>query len=129
MSKTIKPSALADALQQELGLYHKDVTERVNVVGRTSIKKLLKLTKANAPKASGDFKKSLTVTETDDAGTGVKSFTLHAKPPKHRIFHLLVHGHATRNGGRVKGDPFLQNAVDAVLPEYEEAIEEALQDA
>lgn len=127
MSKTIKPSALADALQQELGLYHKEVTERVNDAGRTSIKQLLKLTKANAPKASGDFKKSLTTTETDDSGTGVKSFILHARAPKHRIFHLLVHGHAKQNGGRVEGDPFLQNAVDAVLPEYEKAVEEALQ--
>lgn len=127
MSKTIKPSALADALQQELGLYHKEVTERVNDAGRSSAKQLLKLTKAKAPTASGDFKKSLTITETDDSGTGVKSFTLHARAPKHRIFHLLVHGHATRNGGRVKGDPFLQNAVDTVLPEYEKAVEEALQ--
>lgn len=127
MSKTLSPSALADVLQQELGLYHKDVTDRVNEAGRTSIKKLLQLTKAKAPAASGDFKKSLTTSETDDSGTGAKRFTLHARPPKHRIFHLLVHGHATRNGGRVKGDPFLQNAVDQVLPEYEKAIEEALQ--
>lgn len=126
MSKTIKPSDLGAAIQQELGIYHADVVEKVNDAGRTASKKLLKQTKANAPKASGDFAKSLTVTE-EDNGHGMKNFTLHARAPKHRIFHLLVHGHAKQNGGRVKGDPFLQNAVDAVLPEYETAVEEALQ--
>lgn len=126
MSKTIKPSDLGAAIQQELGLYHADVIEKVNEAGKKASKKLLKQTKANAPKASGDFKKSLTVIE-EDNGHGMKSFTLHARAPKHRIFHLLVNGHAKQNGGRVPGDPFLQNAVDAVLPEYETAVEEALQ--
>ena len=126
MSKTIKPSDLGAAIQQELGLYHADVIEKVNEAGKTASKKLLKQTKANAPKASGDFRKSLTVTE-EDTGRGMKKFTLHARAPKHRIFHLLVHGHEKQNGGRVPGDPFLQDAVDAVLPEYETAVEEALQ--
>ena len=125
MSKTIKPSDLGAAIQQELELYHADVIENVNEAGRTASKKLLKQTKANAPKASGDFAKSLTVTE-EDTGRGMKKFTLHARAPKSRIFHLLVHGHAKKNGGRVPGDPFLQDAVDAVFPEYEKAVEEAL---
>ena len=111
---------------QELELYHEEVVEKVNKAGREASKKLLQQTKANAPKASGDFQKSLTVTE-EDNGHGMKRFTLHARAPKHRIFHLLVHGHAKKDGGRVPGDPFLQNAVDAVLPEYETAVEEALQ--
>lgn len=126
MSKTIKPSDLGAAIMQELELYHEDVIEKVNEAGRDASKKMLKQTKANAPKASGDFAKSLAVAE-EDNGRGMKRFTLHARAPKHRVFHLLVHGHAKKNGGRVPGDPFLQNAVDAVLPEYEKAVEEALQ--
>ena len=47
----------------------------------------------------------------------------------HRLTHLLVHGHATRNGGRTKANPFLKNALDAVLPEYERAVEEAVKEA
>jgi hypothetical protein len=38
-----------------------------------------------------------------------------------------VHGHATKNGGRTRADPFLHNALGHVLPEYERAIEEAVQ--
>lgn len=126
MSKTIKPSDLGAAIMEELELYHADVIEKVNAAGKEASKKLLKQTKATAPKASGDFRKSLAVKE-EDTGRGMKKFTLHARAPHHRVFHLLVHGHAKRNGGRVKGDPFLRNAVDSVLPEYEQAVEEALQ--
>lgn len=126
MSKTIKPTDLGAVIMQELGLYHEDVIEKVIEVGRDASKKLLKQTKANAPKASGDFAKSLAVAE-EDNGHRMKKFTLYARAPHYRVFHLLVHGHAKKNGGRVPGDPFLQNAVDAVLPEYEKAVEEALQ--
>lgn len=126
MSKSIRPADLGAAIARELELYSEEVVEKVNEAGREASKKLLKQTKANAPKASGDFSKSLAVKE-EDAGHGMKKFTLHARAPKHRVFHLLVHGHAKQNGGRVPGDPFLKNAVDSVLPEYEKAVEEALQ--
>lgn len=126
MSKTIRPADLGDAIREELKLYGEEVVEKVNEAGRAASKKLLKQTKDTAPKASGDFRKSLAVKE-EDNGHGMKKFTLHARAPKHRIFHLLVYGHAKQNGGRVPGDPFLKNAVDSVLPEYEKAVEEALQ--
>lgn len=125
MSNTIRPADLVDAITRELEIYHEDVVEKVNAAGKEASKKLLKLTRDKAPKASGDFAKSLAVKETA-AGTGMKKFTLHARAPKHRVFHLLVHGHAKKNGGRVPGDPFLKNAVDSVLPEYEQAVEEAI---
>lgn len=124
MAKTIKPIELGKILDQELTVYHKNVIEGVNAAGSKAIKALVKKTKAGAPVNTGDFKKSITSKEVD-AGNGMKSYVLFAKPPKHRIFHLLVHGHAKQNGGRVPGDPFLQNAVDAVLPEYKKDVEEA----
>lgn len=128
MSKGIRPDQLADAIAQELTLYSKEVTGSVNEEGRKAIKKMVKLSKANAPEGKrGRFKKSISSRE-DDAGqgTGDKKFTWFVKAPDHRLTHLLVHGHATKDGGRTKPDPFLQNAVDAVLPEYEKAVEEAI---
>lgn len=125
MAKTIKPSDLGKAISQELTLYHEDVVEKVNAAGASAIKQLVKRTKAGAPVDSGDFKKSIASKEVT-ASNGMKSFVLYARPPKHRIFHLLVHGHAKQNGGRVPGHPFLQNAVDEVLPSYEKDVEEAL---
>lgn len=125
MSKTVKLTELGGAIAQELTLYQEEVTERVNAAGASAIKKLVKRTKAGAPVDSGDFKKSLASKEVD-SGHGTKRYILYARAPKHRIFHLLVHGHAKSNGGRVPGHPFLKNAVDQVLPEYEKEIEEAL---
>ena len=125
MSNSVKPEKLAEAIQQELEGYSRTVTKRVDEAGDRSSKKLLKLTKATAPVASGSFRKNITVTE-QTSEQGVKKFIWHVKKPDHRVVHLLVHGHATRNGGRTKADPFLRNALDTVLPEYERDVKEAL---
>ena len=125
MSKSVKPENLATALQQELSIYSDEVVDRVNQAGRDAAKKLQKLTKATAPVASGSFKKNI-ATKEDDVGHGMKNFIWYVRPPDHRVTHLLVKGHATRNGGRTKADPFLRNALDQVLPEYEKAVEESL---
>lgn len=124
---TIKAADLGAAIAENLSLYHKEVVEEVNAAGERAIKKLVSLTKKTAPKNSGDFAKSITHTDKENAATGAKEYTWGAKAPQHRLTHLLVHGHETVNGGRVAGDPFLQNALEQVLPEYEKEVEEALQ--
>ena len=127
MAKTsIKPSELGEALAEELTLYHEDVVEKVNEAGEKAIKALVKKTKATAPKRSGDFQKAITYTADRNPVTGDKEFTWGAKSPKHRLTHLLVKGYAKQNGGRVPGDPFLENAMAEVLPQYERDVEEAL---
>lgn len=125
MAKTIKPTYLAEALQAELESYSQSVTERVNAAGAEAIKKLKKLTKASAPVASGSYRKNIATTEQTNE-RGVQSHIWYVKKPDHRLTHLLVHGHATKNGGRTKADPFLKNALATVLPEYEEQVKEAL---
>lgn len=124
----ISPEHLSEALRQELSLYHKEATDRVNAAGLKSIKKLVKLTKASAPTGKrGNFRGSITY-QTTDAGHGMKRYTWGAKAPDYRLTHLLVKGHAAKDGGRVPGSPFLQNAMDVVLPEYLDAAKEALND-
>lgn len=127
MTNIISPEQLSAALQEELTIYHKDVTERINKAGQDSMNKLVKLTKASAPtgKRHGKYRASITSQKTMDA-RGNALYTWGAKGKEGRLTHLLVHGHAARDGGRVPGNPFLQNALDVVLPEYEKAVEEAL---
>lgn len=127
MSKTtIDPSELGEAIQEQLKLYHESVIDQVNAAGEKAIKKLVSLTKKTAPVRTGDYKKSLTYTAEENPATGDKEFTWGAKAPHHRLTHLLVKGHPTPNGGRTQSDPFLANALDTVLPEYEKDVEEAL---
>lgn len=126
VAKSIKPAQLSDALAEQLTLYHEDVVESLNAAGKKAAKKLVKLTKATAPVRSGDYFKSITYTEELNGATGTKRYTWGAKAPHYRLTHLLVHGHAKRSGGRVDGDPFLENALNVVMPEYEREVEEAL---
>lgn len=126
MAKTIKPEDLGAAIQDALTVYHKDVVDRVNLSGEEAAKALVRKTKATAPKRSGDFRKAITYKARQNAATGDKTFVWGAKAPHHRRTHLLVKGHAKAGGGRVPGDPFLKNALDEVLPEYERKVEEAL---
>ena len=122
----VRPDDLGAAIAAELSTYSKEVTDRVNDCGREAIKKLVKLTKAKAPKGvRGSFKKNIASKEVD-AGRGMKRGIWYVKAPDHRLTHLLVHGHATRDGGRTAGNPFLADALDQVLPEYEREIEEAV---
>lgn len=125
MARTVRLDQLGDVIAEELGLYHAEVVERVNTAGERAIKDMVKKTKATTPERTSKLKKAIAYKAIDD-GHGVKKYVLHAKAPSHRIFHLAVHGHATKNGGRARGNPFLANAVASVLPEYEQAIEEAV---
>jgi hypothetical protein len=125
---SIKASDLGEAIAQQLTLYREEVVEDVNAVGERAIKKLVKLTKKTAPrrKGGGDYAKSLTYTAEENPATGDKTFTWGAKAPFYRLTHLLVKGHALPNGDRTRKSPFLEDALDTVLPEYEKEVEEAL---
>lgn len=123
---SIKVTGLGDAITQELTLYHQDVTAKVDRIGEESIKQLAKLTRASAPVgARGDYRKSIASKRLVKRSTG-STYVWYVKAPNHRLTHLLAHGHATKDGDRTKADPFLKNAVDQVLPEYEAAIERTL---
>lgn len=123
----IRPEDLGDAIAEQLTIYHADILEKVNAAGEKAAKELVKQTRKTAPKASGAFAKSLTY-DTEIKTGGDRAYTWGAKAPHYRLTHLLVHGHPKANGGRVKGDPFLENALATVLPEYERDVEEALKE-
>lgn len=126
MAKTLKPEELGETIQQELTIYSKQVTEGVDEAGLEAIKKLVKLTKSTAPVgARGKYKKNITYQERENR-VGTKTYVWGVKAPEHRLTHLLTHGHATKDGGRTKADPFLANALDQVMPEYERRVEEVI---
>lgn len=125
MAKGIKPEDLGAALAEELTIYHKNVTEAVDAAGEDALSALVKKTRATAPVgARGTYKRHITGTTLKQARGN--RYVWHVKSPDHRLTHLLVHGHATRDGGRTKADPFLQNALAQVLPAYEKEVKEAL---
>lgn len=128
MGKSLKPEKLSDAITQELKLYHSSVNEKIDAAGAKAVKDLVALTRATAPVGErGSFKRNIASKQLAKSKNGSK-YLWYVKPPEHRLTHLLVHGHATKDGGRTKADPFLKNALDTVLPMYEDAVKEAIKD-
>lgn len=125
---------LGTQMEQVLTSYNESVNEQIADITRESMKQLVKETKATAPKGrrKGQYRKNITADYSSlnrraNRLTGIKvSATWYVKAPDYRLTHLLVHGHALENGGRTNANPFLQNAVDKVLPEYEAKVQEAI---
>lgn len=62
----------------------------------------------NAPKRTGRYAKSWTAKKTKE-NSHTLEMTVHSKN-RYQIAHLLEHGHAKRNGGRVPGKPHIAPA-------------------
>lgn len=123
----ITSDKLAKAIEEELTTYHEDVLEKLRDVTRRSMADLVRKTRATAPKSTGAFSRHIAGDFRGlSRGLHTVSAKWYVKAPHYRLTHLLVHGHAKKNGGRVQGDPFLQNALDEVLPAYENEVKEAV---
>lgn len=130
MARSYSRVSIADldtVLAQNLTLYHQNVNEAIDQASEKAVKDLVKRTKATAPKGErGSYRKNIASKLLKKTKNG-STYVWYVKAPDHRLTHLLVKGHAKKNGGRTRADPFLQNALDETLPEYENAIKEALQ--
>lgn len=128
--RILQPDDLSGAISDALELYSEDVLKLVDKAGKNAVDELVRITKDTAPydaKHHGRHYVSCIAADTQKRKTG-NVYTWYVKAPCCRLTHLLVHGHATRNGTRrVPGDPFLHNAWDRVRPDYERAVEEAIQ--
>lgn len=129
MANGIRLEDLGGAIARELTVYTREVQDKVNKAGARAIKELERKTKDTAPfnaRAYHQHFADLIATKTEPSRTGDATHIWYVKPPAHRLTHLLVHGHETRDGGRTRADPFLSNALAEVLPDYEKAVEEAV---
>lgn len=124
---TITADKLAQAIEEELTTYHEETLEKLREATRQSMADLVRRTRTTAPKSTGAFRRHIAGDFRGLArGLHTVRATWYVKAPHYRLTHLLVHGHAKKNGGRVDGDPFLANALAEVLPAYEEAVKEAV---
>jgi hypothetical protein len=124
---TVTPDKLAKAINAELTTYHEETLEKLRGATRNSMTDLVRKTRATAPKKTGAFRRHI-AGDFRGLAKGLHTVTArwYVKAPHYRLTHLLVNGHAKKNGGRVDGDPFLENALAEVLPAYEEAVKEAV---
>ena len=118
---------ISEALRKELGLYHSNVINSITIVTEEQMKKLVKDSKAKAPKGKRKkhYKSRISSKVTMKTSTGYAK-TWYVKAPDYRLTHLILNGHATRNGGRVEGNDFLSPIVEEVTTEYIQKLEEVV---
>ena len=127
MAKRVKLTELDKAIAEAVREYRADVTAAVNTQSAKSMKKLVRATKATAPVGRrGTYKRRITSKLLRKSEAAGDAHVWYVKAPDYRLTHLLVHGHATRDGGRTEADPFLHNAVAAVIGDYEKKVEAIL---
>lgn len=128
MSKSISPEQLGAAIQEELELYSASVREGVRQEAEKAIQKLVQTTKAAAPVGHrGKFKRAITYEETTKAAQS-PSFTWGVRGKEASLTHLLVHGHATRDGGRVGSKLPLATLLDEAEKEFEDGLRRVIED-
>ena len=126
MANNLSSDNFASALSEELGLYAADIVRKINSLSDEAVKEIVRKTKKTAPKRTGNFRKSI-ASKKIVAANGVEKYVWYVKAPHYRLTHLLVKGHLKADGNRTDGHPFLQNALDEVLPKYQADIEKAVQ--
>lgn len=112
------------ALRKVLESYNARTIERINAASEEAAKELVRITKRTSPVKTGKYRRLIGYEITEKRPTG-NVYTWRAAPPRHRLTHLLIHGHRTRNKRRTKANSFLQDAIDQVQPKYDAAIEAA----
>ena len=122
---------LSAEIDKELTLYSKSVTEKLKVLTEKYAKELVKKTKATAPsgkRRSGKYRDSIKAKKLEENANSIKYiWYVDSKNSNYRLTHLLVNGHAKRNGGRTKANHFLRDAVDDMERNFTKDVEEVLQ--
>lgn len=128
MAKTgyISAQELTEAISAMLTDYNEDVDNKLYRAGYRGIKDLEAKTIDTAPIGRRGRFRDYIATKSERDRLGTSTHTWYVKSPEHRLTHLLVHGHATRDGGRTEANPFLHNAWDVVREKYLKDAEEAV---
>ena len=124
MSKKIAIDDLTDIIIGELQDYSEEIMEDVKKSVKKVAKECVSDIKEKAPENTGDYKKGWKTKITFESSNDIRVTVHNSKKPQ--LTHLLEHGHAKVNGGRVEGKehirPAEQRAESKLLKQIKEAI-------
>ena len=123
-SRKIKIDELADAVAEQLEEYNRLSAEVVKTAVTKAGNSVKKDIGANAPVKTGKYAKSWRTKKTKETSTELE-VTVYS-PTRYMLAHLLEHGHATRNGGRVRAIPHIAPAEKAAEEQLMADIERGL---
>lgn len=99
---------LADLVMDGLREYSELADTAMKKAVRKTAASVRKEISENAPKRTGDYAKSWATKKVTENSHKLE-ITVHSKN-RYQLAHLLEHGHAKRNGGRVNGKPHIAPA-------------------
>ena len=121
MGSRIQIDQLADTVMRELENYAETTTDRVKAAVKKAANTVKKEISATAPVRTGKYAKSW-ATKTTGENSHAIEITVHSRN-RYQLAHLLEHGHAKRNGGRVAARPHIAAAEQRGIEELEREIE------
>ena len=124
MSRRVSVGNLAEAVMKELREFADTTTEGMKAAVTDVGKQVRDEIKAGAPAASGKYAKSWAVKNTQENSHALE-VTVHSRN-RYQLAHLLEHGHAKRNGGRVSGKPHIAPAEQKGEHTFDAIIRKAL---
>lgn len=120
-NQKIPIDGLADAIAKELAAYNQEVTDGMKDAVKEAAQECTKQIKQNSPVLTGSYRKGWTDKVMYDGREDIR-ITVYNRTD-YQLTHLLEHGHAKVNGGRVAGKahigPAAQDAEDKLLREIQ----------
>jgi type II secretory pathway predicted ATPase ExeA len=111
---------LSNEIIREMQRYSRVVAEDVEEAKKETAKDLVKDLKRTSPEKTGDYQKGWRIKKSGN------KLVIHNKTD-YQLTHLLEHGHAKRNGGRVSAQIHIRPAEEKAIREYLDKIEQAVQ--
>ena len=124
MGSRIQIDQLADTVMRELENYADTTTDGVKAAVKKAANTVKKEISATAPVRTGKYAKSW-ATKTTGENSHALEITVHSRN-RYQLAHLLEHGHAKRNGGRVAARPHIAAAEQHGIEELGREIERSI---
>lgn len=120
---------LSLTILKELEVYKANTVETVKeAVTKTAKETVAELKRISPKGATKKYSKSWAYKRDRDLrGKWRYSMVVYSKRPNYRLTHLLEHGHATRNGGRVPAQPHIQTAEQKAIELLEKYLKAGLE--
>lgn len=124
MARNVKIEEMASAIMESMEEYADLATEDLKKAVKSAGEAVRDEIREKAPKRTGAYRKSWAVKNTKETANALE-VTVYSRN-KYQLAHLLEHGHAKRNGGRVAGKSHIAPAEETGIRQLEAEIERCL---
>ena len=124
MGTKVSIGNMAEAIMKELDNYSELASDGVKDAVKDAAKTVKGQIQDNAPVKTGAYKKSWATKNTAESANRLE-ITVYSRN-RYQLAHLLEHGHAKRDGGRVSARPHIAAAEAAGIEQLEQEIARCL---